>query len=190
MKNTPHTGSSSLKRLHYSGVLELKQLIPFVCMYFSFSEELKNSLPSLIVEILQERFDHDLVEYIDNMISDKGIDNSDDTDNVVKNDQSSAAKKTKSLTLKSCQARRIYHCIYSNSDDEDDNNNACIENDSEDDMTTMRSLKSDYEGLSDSDDFPNQRGSSNSTAEQQNDFPEHWTRMDNSKVRHRWFRCS
>ena len=31
----------------------------------SFSEELKNSLPALIVEILQERFDHDLVEYID-----------------------------------------------------------------------------------------------------------------------------
>ena len=44
--------------------------IPFLCyinnnMDSSFSEELKNSLPALIVEILQERFDNDLVEYID-----------------------------------------------------------------------------------------------------------------------------
>lgn len=51
----------------------------------SFPEELKNSLPALFVEILQDRFDHDLVEYIDNMISDKGIGSSDDAEYVVKN---------------------------------------------------------------------------------------------------------
>ena len=150
----------------------------------SFSEELKNSLPALIVEILQERFDHDLVEYIDNMISDKGIGSSDDADYVVKNNSSSAVKNTKSQTLKSCQSRRFHHRIYSNSDEEDDNNSASVENDSEDDMATMQPLKPDYEGLSDSDDLPNRHGSSNSNTERQNDFPEHWTRMDNNKVRH------
>ena len=124
----------------------------------SFSEELKNSLPALIVEILQERFDHDLVEYIDNMISDKGIGSSDDADYVVKNNSSSAVKKTKSQTLKSCQSRRFHHRIYSNSDEEDDNNSASVEND----IATMLPLKPDYEGLLESDDLPNRRGSSNS----------------------------
>ena len=82
---------------------------------------------------------------------------SDDADYVFKNNSSSALKKTKSQTPKSCQSRCFHHRIYSNSE-EDDNNSASVENDS----ATMLPLKPDYEGLLESDDLPNRRGSSNS----------------------------
>ena len=152
-----------------------------VCL--SFPEELKNSLPALIVEILQERFDHDLVEYIDNMISDKGMGNSDGIDYDASR-KISAAKRTKLMSRKSCQSRDFSRLINLDADDGDDDNDACVANDSEDDMASMLTLKSDYESFSDSDDFPTRQGSSNSNTERQNDFPEHWTRMDNSKVRY------
>ena len=49
----------------------------------------------------------------------------------------------------------------------------------QDDIATMLSLKPDYEGLLEYDDLPNQHRSSDSNTGRQNDFPEHWTRMDN-----------
>ena len=126
----------------------------------------------MIVDILQERFDQDVVEYIDNMMTSNAVDNDDSTVS-----STFSSKKKKAMTRrKSSQSKQSNYFLSSSSDaDDEDEENSDVGIDRSD-PAAMEQDSAETEKLSKG------RRLSSGVEEDQNDFPSHWVKMDNNKV--------
>ncbi|KAK7099592.1 uncharacterized protein [Littorina saxatilis] len=148
---------------------ETLQCIVVACSTFYTINELRNSLPSLIVEILQERLDQEFVEIIDNMMTHKADAHSADR---------LPSHRHKAQRTKSHQSKRCRTFLRSSSETDED---SFYDNDDSGSEMPAECFDGDCDEFSDGDPFCGEVGPGGRQGEKREDFPDHWSRMDNSK---------